>query len=106
MSFDHFYQTEDTGGILLATLDSTKLRGALHAIKTHRQMGAGLKQLESQKNMQTGQQRPATLDSWTTVFVSNKPKSILQGNKSLIWQNANFPWLHQVTSIFFKAPNM
>jgi hypothetical protein len=42
-----FFPTNSEGGILSAKLDSTKLRGALHAIKTHRQMGAGLKQLEA-----------------------------------------------------------
>ena len=100
-----FFPTNSEGGILSGKIGfnqiergfarhqdaSTNGCGIEATWSNHHQSNLMLKYaLESQKNMQTGQQRLATVDSWTTVFVSDKPKSILQGNRFLIWLNSNF----------------
>ena len=94
-----FFPTNSEGGILSAKLDSTKLRGALHAIKTHRQMGAGLKQLEATTTRVTWCWNMPSNHKKTCRPASNVSQQLTLGLQYSFQTNPN-PFFKEIDSLF------
>ena len=94
-----FFPTNSEGGILSAKLDSTKLRGALHAIKTHLQMGAGLKQLEATTTRVTWCWNMPSNHKKTCRPASNVSQQLTLGLQYSFQTNPN-PFFKEIDSLF------
>ena len=89
-------------GILSATLDSTKLRGALHAIKMHRHMGAGLKQLEATTTRVTWCWNVLSNHKKTCRPASNVPQHLTLGLQYSFQTNPN-PFFKEIDPYLAKS---